>query len=179
MLRSLNQIASASAVVGGSLWSAKSAAILIADTQPAYLFELAPLCFGVATLGLAGKAQSIPGAGSVFAWGLSSLATVAGVLTALIYISFGDVAAFGLAIMVALIAILAFMLTTGRGLRPWSPLPWRLGWLMIAAIPVGGVLASVDERLLELPLLVVSVAWILLGVRMAEISDAVRSTNQS
>ena len=79
----------------------------------------------------------------------------------------------GLSLMVTSIALLAFLLGVGRSLREWSAIPWNLGWLMIAALPIGGLLAAIDERLLEVPLLAVSLTWVVLGLRLAALAEPV------
>jgi hypothetical protein len=89
------------------------------------------------------------------------------------YLVQGDEALFGISAMVAMLSVLAVLLGCGRAiwrnkaLGRWSFGPGALGWVTIAAIPVGGALAEVDERLLEVPLLVVGLMWVGLGVVLA------------
>jgi hypothetical protein len=170
------KLAAAAAAIGGLLWGIKAVSILVADVQPAYTFEVAPFFFGLAGLGLVTRYERLrtspARAVCSFAW----LAVSAGLAAALLHFLFGDVAAFGLAIMTALIALLVVLFWTGRRLREWSPVPWILGWTIVASLPIGGALAEIDERLLEVPLLIVSAFWILLAAALYPAPSRVQLT---
>jgi hypothetical protein len=82
--------------------------------------------------------------------------------------------------------ILVFFLIGGdirrKGLLPkWSFTPTFLAWALLAVIPFGAVLEGIDERLLEVPLLVVSVGWAMLAVAAFSSSppDAIVQTQHS
>jgi hypothetical protein len=44
-------------------------------------------------------------------------------------------------------------------LPKWSFTPTFLAWALLLVIPLGAALEGIDERLLEVPLLVVSAGW--------------------
>ena len=163
----------AAAAIGGTLLSIKSLGILLSNVQPEYAFELAPFFFGVATVGVAGTWENLrPDPG----WRLRSvawLAAAAGALAAIAYIAQGDEGIFGVAATAAMLSVVVVLLSTGREIwesrlmGEWSVLPWVVGWLMLGTVPIGGALAALEERLLEVPLLAVGLAWIALGVSNA------------
>ncbi len=50
---------------------------------------------------------------------------------------------------------------------PWARLPWVMGVAIVPSVTViGGVLAAIHERLLELPIVAYGVAWVILGYAM-------------
>jgi hypothetical protein len=159
----------AAAAAGGTLWAVKSLSILLTGRQPDYTFELAPLCFGVAIVGVAGLAEARGGLTGPLVLAVAWFAAAAGGIAAASYIVNGDSVLFGPAVVAAMLATLGVLLYCGRSiwrrktLGAWSVIPWALPWLMIGAVPAGGVLESLDERLLEVPLLAVGLGWIALG----------------
>ncbi len=164
--------AAAAAFAGGTLWAVKALAILIADDQPAYMFEMAPFFFGIATLGVAlvWETNQIQPRRRVRAFAIA--ASISGAVSALASVAGLDEVVFGPALMISALSTIGVLLYTGRTLRKtsslgrWSNLPWIIGWLFVAAIPVGGVLENINERLLEVPLLAISLAWIVLSTSM-------------
>jgi hypothetical protein len=171
-----SQLWSAAAAAGGLLWIIKAATILSLDEQPAYTFEIAPFLFGVASIGVVLTWEGVqPGAGRHMRY-LAGLATIAGAVAAIAYILQGDDGAFGLGAMVSLLAVLCVLLYTGRAiwrhraLGDWSAIPWALGWVIVAAIPLGGAMAEIDERLLEVPILAIGLGWIVLSASQIRVS---------
>lgn len=158
------------AIVGGGLWAVKSLAILTTGNQPDYLFELAPTALATVVLGLAlvwYRAQ----AGSRLAVGLGVLALVAASAASLSYLVQGDdEGLFGPALMIAILSMIVLLFWVGRPLwrmqtdAPWRAVPYLLAWAFVVAIPLGGLLSTLNERLLEIPLPAISVGWIWLGV---------------
>ncbi|NJN82094.1 MAG: hypothetical protein HC802_07285 [Caldilineaceae bacterium] len=158
------------AIVGGGCWAVKSLAILTTGDQPDYLFELAPIALATATLGL------------VLTWhreyrssrlpvGLGAVALVSASLASVSYIVQGDdEGLFGLTLMIAMLSIIALLFWVGRPLwrtregEQWRAIPYPLGWAFIVAMPLGGLLSALNERLLEIPLLAISIGWIWLGI---------------
>jgi hypothetical protein len=58
--------------------------------------------------------------------------------------------------------LVGLLLLPRRG--PWpTPLAWWIGAAMLPALVVGGALSAVDERLLEIPLTCLGMAWMVLG----------------
>jgi hypothetical protein len=154
-------IATLGALTGGILWAVKGLAILIADSQPEYTFEIGLACFGVATLGIASKVSSsrrARGTVTILAW----VAALAGIASLVTGEGAGD-----LLTMVTALSTLAVLLYGGHKVRAWSALPFYLGCIYVLSLPVGGALAAIDERLLEIPLLAVALGWIALAGRMA------------
>jgi hypothetical protein len=157
------------AVAGGCLWAIKSLSILIADIQPDYLCELAPIALAAAAFGLAltwyreSRRHRVP-------VGLGALALVSAVVAGVSYVIRGDdEGLFGPALMIAMIAIIVLLFWVGRPLRQtaasahWRVIPYRLAWSFAVAVPLSGLLSALDERLLEVPLLAISILWVWLG----------------
>lgn len=158
------------AVVGGGLWATKSIVILITGSQPDYLFELAPIALAAAVLGLAviwrEETQSRP-----FPTLLASVALLTSTGAGVSYLSLGDdEGLFGPALMIGILSIVVLLFWVGRffwrtrAIEQWRAIPFLLAWSFIVALPLSGVFAALNERLLEIPLLVISLGWIWLGV---------------
>ena len=174
MLNRVNpRVAGLAAIAGGSCWVVKSTVILATGDQPPLLFGLAPLLFAVGVLGLwmrVGAARGIPAAAGVLLAGVGALASV----VALIVTSGGtevtSAQEFSPPIFLSFVATLLALLLVGidtwrnRSLRPnWHMLAV---WLFVSFFPllvIGGLLETVNERLLEVPLLVLGFGWMLLG----------------
>ena len=160
------------AIVGGLLWAAKSFAILVTGSQPDYLFELAPSLLALASLGLA-LAWYQEGSGARFPVGLGALAVAAAGVASFSYVLSGDdEGLFGPAMLIAFLSIIVLLFWVGRPLwrtrdsGQWRAIPYPLAWSFVIAIPLGGLLSGINERLLEIPLLVISIEWILLGAAL-------------
>jgi hypothetical protein len=170
-------VSGGAAALGGTLWSIKSLGILIADAEPEYAFAVAPFWFGLACIGLVRLWEDQRDDRSWQVRATALLACGAGGVAATAYVVQGDAGVFSVSVLVAMLAVLAVLLGVGR--RIWragvfersSFFPWALAWLMLASIPIGGALAALDERLLEVPLLAVGLAWIWLGRLLGENSS--------
>lgn len=142
-------------------------AILISGSQPPLLFEMAPPLFGIGLIGVS-RATVGPSRRRLAIGGFAALATIAG-LAALATQLVGDVwgpalAASSLALMVGLLSV------PRRGPLP-APMAWGIGVTMIPALVVGGALYQIDERLLELPLIGLGLAWVVVGWAELKSSD--------
>lgn len=157
-------------VVGGGLWAAKSVAILTSGSQPDYLFELAPIALAAATLGLI-LTWYREFEGSCLPVGLGVLALASAGIAGVSYIVRGDdEGLFGPASIITMLSIIVLLFWVGRPLwrtregEQWRAVPYPLAWVFVVAIPLGGLLSAINERLLEIPLLAISIGWIWLGV---------------
>lgn len=147
------------ALLGGLAWTVKGVVILGGGNQPPLLFELGPALFGIGLLSVA--YSTMPRSRRLTAaLGLGVVAAVAG-LAALLSDLVGELAGAALAISsVALLTGLLMLLRSGR----WpAALAWWIGVAMVPALLVGGVLSGIDERLLEIPIVCLGIAWITVG----------------
>lgn len=170
------QTAGGAAALGGVCWMVKAGAILVAGDQPPVLFEIGPLLFA---LGVIGLAQMLPVPRSRLGLGAQILATGAGLATlgSLVMTKGGTTASseddfspltfFGF--IASILALLLVGIATRRQralISPWHLLPLALSISFIPLIVIGGVLESINERLLELPLLILGLGWTLIGFSM-------------
>ncbi len=66
----------------------------------------------------------------------------------------------------AFAALLALGLAARRAralAMPYTSLPWAMGLAVIPLLIAGGALEAIDERLLELPIVLLGLGWIVLG----------------
>ncbi len=161
------------AAVGGALWVVKGTAIILTGDQPEYIFELAPAFFAVGLVGLYALLQGRGGTPGR-AGGLLALAGLGlAVPNTAYYVATTDDEGVVLNVTIALasLAIFAGLVLLGIAVRRADALPgrWRSLPLAIGAgavpltIVVGGVLEAVSERLFEVPIVVLGLAWIALG----------------
>ena len=169
------------AVVGGGLWTTKSLAIMMTSNQPDYLFELAPSALAAAAFGLAlvGYREH---AGSRLPIGLGILAiTTSGVASVSYVVRGDDEGLFGPALMITILSLIVILFWVGRPLwriredEQWRAIPYPLAWSSVVVIPLGGLLSIINEQLLEIPLLAISIGWIWLGVAFLASTSRVES----
>lgn len=172
-LVTLGGVASA---IGGGCWIIKGMAILISGDQPPVLFEIAPVFLIVGLLGLRSRLGNRGGrAATVGLWAVG-LSALLGVITWVLAVtsdgsrSSGSEEEFQPTLLLAFVALLIGMVLLGMVTRRtsslgdrWSDLPLAL----VVAVPivgiVGGVLEAVNERLLEIPLVLYGFGWVGLG----------------
>ncbi len=154
----LIRIGGAAGLAGGLAWVIKGVAILAADEQPPLLFDLALPLFGLSLLGVAHLTlrQVRRTVVAALAW----LAVVTG-LVALVSELFDK--GWDASIAVSSLALLIGQLTLARTGQAPAPLTFWIGVGTLPALAVGGALAEIDERLLEIPLVCVGLAWMLVG----------------
>ena len=175
--RQLLVLCGVSALIGAALWVYKGIAILVSGNQPDHAFEIAPFFFGVAAVTL--LYAVISGIGRprwlvvTFAW----LAVTAGVVAAVAHFAekedeFGD-----LAYLVNFLSILVLLFMIGGDIRRkkllprWSFTPSLLAWGLLLALPVGAALEGINERLLEIPLVVAASGWMMLSIAVLSRSE--------
>lgn len=147
-------------MLGGLAWLVKAAAILAVGTQPPLLFEVAPVFFGLALVGLGVTMPRRSRRRSAVVT-LGTTATSSGVVSAVSELA-GTV--LDGSILVASLSLLVGLLLLGRhGPSAAHRLGWVIGIAMVPAVLLGGVLSAWDERLLELPLVGLALLWIWLG----------------
>ena len=150
------------AIVGGLLWVVKGGSILLTGQQPPVVFEAAMPFFAVGLLGLHarldGRGGPLGKAGVLVAY--AALASAAIVLVAPLA-PFYAVAGFGP--FLGLVLVGSATLQAGVFRPPWSALPLAMGLGGPLLILAGGGLALMSERLLEIPIVLVGLAWMLLG----------------
>jgi hypothetical protein len=150
------------AMVGGLMWVVKGGSILLTSEQPPVLFEAAMPLFAVGLLGLdarlGGRRGPLGKVGVLVAYAALASAVVALVtpLTPLM-------AAAGFGPFLSLVLLGSDTLQARVFPSPWSVLPLAMGLGAPLLIVAGGILALINERLLEIPIVLVGLAWMLLG----------------
>ena len=168
--RQLLVLCGVSALIGAALLVYKGVAILVSGNQPDHAFQVAPFFFGVAAVTLLyaviGGIERPRWLLVTFAW----LAVTAGAIAAVSHFAgkeddFGDL---GYLVNFLSILVLLFMIRGDihrKNLLPkWSFTPSLLAWELLLLIPVGAVLEGINERLLEIPLVVAASGWTMLGI---------------
>jgi hypothetical protein len=155
----LVRLGGAAGLAGGLAWVVKGAFILAVDEQPPLTFEVAMPLLGASLLGVAHVTVPTSRRRTVVV-ALGSLALVSG-LVALVSELLGE--SWDPSIAVSALALLMGQLClVGVTLAP-APLTFWTGVATLPALMVGGVLAESDERLLEIPLVCLGLAWMLVG----------------
>lgn len=171
------RIGGIAAALGGLFWMVKAAAILITGDQPPVLFESASILFALGILGLRGRLRDpqsrLAFAGMVFAC-VAAVAGVGAVITTEFGIEVASEEDFSPFIFVSFLttlvalALVAVPAWRERALQPhWHLVPIALAWSFIPLIAVGGMLEPINERLLEVPILILGLGWVLVGYATA------------
>jgi hypothetical protein len=156
------------ALLGGAAWTVKGSVILVSGEQPPLLFEVGPVLFGVGLLGVACSTMR-PGRRRSWVLAAASLSSVSG-LAALASDLVGE--EWGPALALSSLALLIGLLTLPRRGRWPAPLGWGIGLSLVPALVVGGALSQIDERLLEIPLTCLGIAWMAVGWAVLRGPDA-------
>ena len=159
---SVARLGGIAALVGGLAWVLKGMLILVGRDQPPVLFAVAPALFGIGLLGVAQSGMA-PGRRRTVALGLAAVAAVAG-FAAVMSDLVGEPA--GAALAISSVTLLVGLLCLTRDRRWPARLAWWIGAAMVPALVVGGVLSGMDERLLEIPIVFLGVAWMTVGWAM-------------
>lgn len=168
----LARIGAVAAVLGGLAWLAKGGSILVTGDQPPVVFALGPPLFAIAVAALA---LSIGGVGS----GARRAAVVLAAMSvgiAVVGLAAGaaggeDGVGAAVATAAGALSMLAALVLVGIAIRRaqtlpgrWRNLPLALGVATIPALLLGGLLATLSERLLEIPIVLFALAWIWIAV---------------
>ena len=170
------------AMLGGAMWAAKGLAILITGDQPPLLFEVPLLLFPIGLIGLYHcllQSGAQPGRASKIVVYVACAAALL-VLPVGLLLSDPPEVVLGVPIATAALATVAGLVLLGRTARrtkafppPWHNLPLTMGVATpLLMTVVGGVLEAINERLLEVPLVVLAAGWIGLGAAIAGQSSA-------
>lgn len=161
------------AVAGGIFWIVKAAAILAAGDQPPVLFEIAPLFFAVGIIGLLHRIPHPRGRLALISLILAMVAALATIIELIATEGgtqasseddFSPLAFLGFVTTILALLFAGIPTVKRRTLgTPWHLLPITLFAGFIPLMILGGVLESIDERLLEIPLLIIGLGWALVG----------------
>lgn len=154
------RIGGAAGVAGGLCWVVKSGSILATGVQPPLTLELALPLLGACLVGVSHlvlppiRRRRVV---ATAAW--LAVATGLVALTGELLGEFLDpfIAAWALALLTGQLCLLDVRSAP-------APLTFWTGAGTVPALLVGGVLAEVDERLLEIPMLGLGLAWLSIGV---------------
>jgi hypothetical protein len=171
------RVAALAAIAGGVAWIVKAGAILVTGDQPPVAFGLGPPLFAVGLLGLyaalgRAEAQAKAGAGAaILAIALMCVIAVAAAVEPSLVPSGEEVTVLSAVQMAAALCLLAALVLLGLAGRrarraPWAAMPLWMGILVVPGLLAGGALSAIDERLLEIPLVLFALAWIALGYSM-------------
>ena len=160
------------AALGGALWAAKGIAILATGDQPEHIFEAAPLFFALGLVGLHARVKGRGGGPARVGGALAWVGLALALLSAGLYLTTTDDEVFPLsaAIPLTALSILASLVLLGLAVRRtealagrWRSLPLSMGAAALPLMMVGGMLETLNERLLEIPIVLLGLAWITLG----------------
>ena len=168
--------AGVASAVGGACWVIKGVAILVTGDQPPFLFEIAPLFLLIGLMGLRALLGHRGGRMATVGVAALGLAALMGIATWLLSVTADDSRPAGSeeefqpTLLVAFLALLTGLVLLGLVTRRtralgdrWSNLPLGL----VAGAPiiaiVGGALEAINERLLEIPLVLYGCGWMGLG----------------
>lgn len=159
------------AIAGGLMWVVKGGSILLTGQQPPVVFVAAMPLFAVGLLGLHAR---LDGRGGPLGKAGVVVAYVALVAAAVVFMTplapFYAVAGFGP--FLGLVLLGSATLQARVFPPPWSALPLAMGLGGPLLILAGGGLALIGERLLEVPIVLVGVAWMLLGYSVLVVRGA-------
>jgi hypothetical protein len=156
-VRVLRSCAAVGAVVGGVAWVVKGGAILVGLDQPPLLLDVGVAAFPVTLVCLAASAHRRA------SLSLGVVALVSGWLALATEVAGRDQ---GPTILVSSLALVLGLALLG-GAGPEQRAARALGLLTVPVLLAGGLLAILDERLIEVPTVVLGLAWLLLGLALA------------
>ena len=166
------------AMLGGAMWVFKGGAIMLTGEQPPVVFEAALPLFAAGLVGLharlGGRGGRLGRTGLLLAYAalVSALVVLVGSTLAPAgwapneesvtpLTPFIVLAGFGPFVGLVLLGIATLRVKAMPA--PWNALPLVMGAGAVPLILVGGVLELINERLFELPIVLLGFAWVLLG----------------
>ncbi len=167
------------AIVGGLCWAVKAAAIMLTTVQPPVIYEVAPLFFPLAVVGLRALLDDTVSRLAISGVAVAGAAELAAAIAAFgLFFGPADWRPTGDTVTVltpfitfASLGWLLGLLLVGIVVRRthalpgwWAVLPMFLALTAVPLIALGPPLQALNERLSELPTLVIGCEWIALGV---------------
>lgn len=177
----LCRCAAAAAVVGGAAWILKAGLTLATGNEPPAAFAIGLALFPFALLGLWSLVRDAPGRSAQIGGSLAAAAAISVVVAVLVRaIGGADVepredeitvltpfmALAGFGTFAALFALGIAVRRDGALAARYAGLPWGMGMATVPLLILGGALEAVDERLLELPIALLGLGWLILGVAL-------------
>jgi len=172
--------AAIAAGIGGCAWVFKAGVTLATGDEPPVAFT-AGLFFPFALLGLRSRMGPTGGRAARVGGALAALAAGCVVLALLVRLVGGQrvepsedevtlltpfITIAGLATVLALI-VLGIAVRRTRALAPgYASLPLAMGISVVPLMAVGTALESISERLLEIPVALLGLGWIVLGIAL-------------
>ncbi len=171
------RLGAVAAIVGGVAWVVKGGAILVTGDQPPVAFALGPPLFALALLGLyaaldrADRRAKVGAGAATFALALMFASAVGRAVDPSLAPSgeeFTVLSGVQMAATLCLVGALVLLGLAGRRARDdgATRLSFWMGVLLVPGLLVGGTLSAIDDRLLEIPLVLFGIAWIALGYAM-------------
>lgn len=175
------------AVVGGVFWAMKATGLMVAGVQPPVVYEIAPVFFPVAVLGLYAsldeRRSRLARAGLVVA-GVAELCALVSVLglylgpaewtpagdTVTVLTPFIALSALGSIVGVLLVGVVVRRTAALPG--RWKDYPVILAASVIPLIASSAFFQALNPRLFELPTLLIGLEWMALGVVVARAGRA-------
>ena len=164
-------------MLGGALWVVKGGGVILTGDQPP-TFEPALFLFGVGLLGLYarldGRGGRVGRAGGVMACMAvaSAMVTAIAALVAPAWMPDGEgditpltpaITLAGLGTFLGL-SLLGIATLRAKVLSPgWNALPLAMGVSAVPLMLIGGILEVFSDRLFELPIVLLGLAWMMLG----------------
>ena len=177
----LRRCAAAAAVIAGTAWIVKAGLTLATGNEPPAAFAVGLALFPFALLGLWSLVRGDPGRSAPIGGILAAAAAISVILATLIRAIGGadveasedEITALTPFIVLAGFGTFAALFALGIAVRRtralparYASLPWAMGWATIPLLILGGALETVSERLLELPVALLGLGWVILGVAL-------------
>ncbi len=181
----LRRCAASAAVIAGGAWIIKAGLTLATGNEPTAAFAIGLALFPFALLGLWSLVGAVGGRSAQLGGLLAAAAAISVVLAALVRAVGGadvepsedEITALTPFIALAGFGTFAALFVLGIAVRRagalpgrYALLPWAMGLATIPLLILGGALEAVSERLLELPIALLGLGWVMLGVALWDAS---------